>query len=338
MVMNNDNHTFDISFVYDFNPDLIRLDFGHYGPIFSEWFPMENLEAQFSGALIHLKFQPEKANGGNPNNLFFADKLEGSIKISDIHKDNLKKYSTDNIYPTFDFCKSVVKNIIEPTMKSIIDTLILKYHQFWITEFSEWNSRKESLSQYCYKINMQWRIDNGESRLFSPSGTNYTSQSFQLDHDLNQKYIMKSDWKDIQEDLDNKVSYGIASQLLTRAHSYSEVGDIRISFIEGISALEITLDEFIRLKSELYPYLTDHIQHFYNLNNKQKISYLKAFSNILDNMNIEKIFKCIDIRNKIVHDGYTPNSNEKQSLLDLFMAVSNIIGNVSHKFPSYPIS
>ena len=136
-----DKHTIDISFVYDFNPNILKLDFGHYGPVFSEWFPMESLENHFNTASLRLKFQPEETGDDNPNNLFFTDRLEGSIKISAIEDDNLKNYSNDNTHPTFDFCKSIVKKIVGPTMKNVIDIFILKYHQFWIAEFSEWNSR-----------------------------------------------------------------------------------------------------------------------------------------------------------------------------------------------------
>ncbi|MDX8385516.1 MAG: hypothetical protein R8M11_03250 [Gallionella sp.] len=57
--------------------------------------------------------------------------------------------------------KKVIE-LSEPHFEHIIDILRISYGQYWIEEFQKFDSRKQSIGNYCStNLGMRWSIDNG---------------------------------------------------------------------------------------------------------------------------------------------------------------------------------
>jgi hypothetical protein len=136
----------------------------------------------------------------------------------------------------------------------------------------------------------------------------------------------------------------LAMTLLRRARIYPEQREVRSSFIEGISSLELSIEEFLRhntniiqLGKSLDQSVIDSMEDFLQKGLRSQVVAIGISSGIVPMSDIESTIKAIDIRNKVVRDGFMPLlESSKAILMRLFRTISYLLSNSipTIKFPS----
>jgi hypothetical protein len=222
--------------------------------------------------------------------------------------------------------KRVIQDWIYPWTSKLINILRIRYGQYWIRELTEWDSRRESLGAYCRNLDMMWSIDNGSTwDKFIPN-TQTVTLSGQIPSGKSfLQYLTQSDWEQVKEIANLDYEPSLVASKLIRAHQLRDQGEIKHAFIEGISALELAIEDHVDQKVGGRMVLKDGLDRFYKLPLREQVIVLagRGVDDALDD--IEHAIQAIEIRNSIVHEGYSPSSDDEDKLTGLFETTALLI-------------
>jgi hypothetical protein len=231
------------------------------------------------------------------------------------------------------FTKTIVKNVLYEPLSSFIEILRVKMGQYWLRQMPKYDSRIQSIGYYSGSVlRMKWRFARGRKwNVLDPDGPDTSKAIFRAGPQPDYKqYMNKNDWESIKQiDCKEKSS----DIFLLRSHRLCEEGDIRLAFIEGITALELSIHDFIRERA-LKKILMESVESFYNIPLRTQLTVLCSAIGKIPEQQIEMSIKAIKIRNKIVHDGFLPKNENKAELYALLKIVSTLANNGVCKFPS----
>ena len=118
-----------------------------------------------------------------------------------------------------------------------------------------------------------------------------------------------------------------------RAHELSDSGHAREPFIQGVTALELAIEQFLKQKTEKLDEHKSHLNQFDSLSLKTKTFVLATSANLIPPESLKKTIKAIDIRNKIAHEGHEPTSDEKSVFPYLINCAAAFLGIEEFKTP-----
>src|SRR6185437_8791719 len=157
--------------------------------------------------------------------------------------------------------------LIQPPVSRLIHILRTHYGQYWIDELQEWDSRKQSLGSYLSApIQSKWSLDSGMrwARLMP------TQEEQHIEIRLAAKpgygeFLTKDDWQEISRVVASDYEPSFASVILARTHRLLDQGEINQALIEGVTAVEVALSDFMRAKVAANKLLADKVQSFWNI-------------------------------------------------------------------------
>lgn len=130
----------------------------------------------------------------------------------------------------------------------------------------------------------------------------------------------------------------LASVILIQAHRLLDQGNLRYALIEGVSAVELALSEFMRKKLLASSSLREFTSEFENLSFKAKVITVATALGKIPMQDIENIIKAYNMRNKIVHEGWSPADSELtevvRNLFSLLRTTALLLGGPRFKFLS----
>ncbi|MGA9154549.1 MAG: hypothetical protein WBZ36_28525 [Candidatus Nitrosopolaris sp.] len=183
---------------------------------------------------------------------------------------------------------------------------------------------------------MQWSRNNEDWFEFIPVKGVSASIPFRIvEESFYKEFLLKEDWNQMAELLHKNYRPTIAATLLNRAHILNNQGDLRASFIEGISVLELAIKEFMTSKIPQSKSVTKAMNQFWDMGLPGKIISIGLVSGTVSSSDIENTIKAIEIRNKITHEGWKPENIEvsKMVIMGLFRTVSGLLSAPKIKFP-----
>jgi len=333
-----------ISFKYDLkNTKFPSSD----GPIFYQQYPKSENEAiqlySDNNTIIKVWFEstrhvyPQSSN--DKNNLesvpIYGGPLLGKLiykEISDDITNRLLDNTTGKVSEYEKFGKQVLQEIIPPISK-FIDILRNIYGQFWINKFIEWDSRTQTVYDFCYKLNMKWSFDNKNWYEFIPSKNTATHLVFECNTDLQyRQFLNYHDWFSIPKIMESEIPLPLSIEFLAESHLFEDSEEIRFSYIIAVTALERAIIELIHTKMKNYLKI---LNKFIDENNKTKLIVISKLINIPQD-DLSKSLEALDIRNTIIHDGILKDANHYEILHGLFRTISaicNLFLNVQCKLP-----
>jgi len=210
------------------------------------------------------------------------------------------------------------------------------YRQYWIRNIENWDSRTKSLGTYCnYDLSMKYSLNNGKTwTKFQPDAHRHEIHVTSEISDDFSDYISKDDWIEIKSLFKKSFIPSMASVFLTQAFATCDKGDLKKSFIETVTALEIALECTIKKNPKITKTIIDSIQSFESLPLRAQFGIIALLYNNINSKDIENSIKAIEIRNNIVHEGYSPKESERFFLNSLLVSISRIINEQVTKFPS----
>ena len=265
----------------------------------------------------------------------YSGPLFGMLEIDNLPPEEIQAIRVskegDQIY--INLTKRLVENIIYQPVSEFIDIIKINFGQFWIKPLPKYDSRHYSLGYYSSQIlNLQWSLEDRKSwKIIDPDAPDTVKATFQaLPRPDYLQFMTKEDWESIYE---FKYSNRSPNHFLIRSHSLCEGGDLRLALIEGTTALELSIHEFIRNRASSRS-LIEASEAFYNLPLRTQLTILCSSFKSIPQEQIEHSIEAINLRNKIVHEGIEPKDQTKSLLYALLKTVSYISGEEVLKFPS----
>jgi hypothetical protein len=230
------------------------------------------------------------------------------------------------------------KRLVEflyPTLSNFISILRTQYGQYWLRELEPWNSRKQSLGQYCSTtLGLKWRDEN--EKQWKPFRPTELQQHLTLRVPRGRgwaEYLTKDDWEQLASSFDPDRAPSLAAIILGKAYEFCDNEELRQAFVEGVTALELALNEFARRKQIDGPLSRQELGRVLKLQVREKFSATALMSDWVSKSAIEETLKAINIRNEIVHDGYTPEPSDEHVLRTLFQTITAFLHGDEYKFP-----
>lgn len=333
---------------------------GHYGPLFHRWLPNGEKDAVFldtGDSDVQLKvwferhgyqrndfieFDPKRQEV-EPETMRKQAVLEGGPLLGLLEIKGLLDYALaplragatgDEGYITLG--KRVVKLIHGPLAR-FIDILRKNYGQYWIRPLEKWDSRRESLGRYCsspLRLGLQWSIDGGQTWApFMPNEpTVHLTLTMLMDRSY-REYLTEADWQELAKAFREGYQPPLAAHLISQAHQLLDQGNLKHAFIEGVTALEVALDEFMRQKLN-DDFVADSVQSFWGLRLATRVIPVLVTLGTVPLQDMKDTIKAIDMRNKVVHDGWNPPESAKNELSGLLNAAAALIPGPRFRFPT----
>ena len=332
----------------------------HHGPLFHRWLPDGEKDAivlDTGDSNIELRVWFERRgfvdNGFikfdykrrevNPEiipkqAILDAGPLWGLLKIQGLSEEELaplwENAIGDDRYVALG--KKVVKNLLYPPVARFLNILRTNYGQYWIRELEKWDSREESLGHYCKSLNLKWSLDGGKTWTdFFPNNSLATPRALEIRMGKSfPEFPTKEDWQKLAKVVRDGYEPSLAAFILARAHQFLDQGSLKYAFIEGVSALELALNEFIRQKLDGADSLLGSMKAFWNLPLSAQAITVATILGKIPLQDIEYTIKAIDMRNKVIHEGWSPPDNAKVELSGLLNTVAALLKGPRFRFPS----
>lgn len=331
----------------------------HHGPLFHRWLPDGEKDAivlDTGDSNIELRVWFERRgfvdNGFikfdykrrevNPEiipkqAILDAGPLWGLLKIQGLSEEELaplwENAIGDDRYVALG--KKVVKNLLYPPVARFLNILRTNYGQYWIRELEKWDSREESLGHYCKSLNLKWSLDEGKTwRSFLPNKSIVIFRSTVRMDKCFHAYLSKEDWQELAKVVRQGYEPSLAAFVLARTHQFLDQGNLKYAFIEGVSALELVLNEFIRHKLEGTDFLLNSMKAFWDLPLRAQVTTVATTLGKISSQDIEHTIKAIDIRNKVIHEGWDPPDDTKVELSGLLNTAAALLSGPRFRFPT----
>jgi hypothetical protein len=259
-----------------------------------------------------------------------AGPIIGCIYVSEIPENQFQKIIQNKVGdPDYiAFGKRIIRAIIPPLMR-LIRVLKINYGQYWLKDLYDWDSRSESLGAYCSHLQLKWR-QNPESEFnpFRPTENQVNIIVPKLSKEFWMEYMQKEDFKKLTEILNSDYAPRLSETTLFRAHKNRAEGNLSNAFIDAHTALELAITDRIKSGKSKSKKFLSALNEFWNLPIRTQLISFLATHDLFDETEIELVLAAIDIRNKIVHEGYLPiQDTETMNRLDAIINTTSKIIN-----------
>ena len=227
-----------------------------------------------------------------------------------------------------------VVNVLYKPLSLFFLLLQTNYGPYWIPEFTKWDSRKESLGHYCGTyLSMTWRLDPSDPpKRFVPTKDMVIMAVRMSGKREYGEFLTQSDWRQIPDLVNKDYKPTIAAVLLARTHEYIQNGDLKHALIEGVTALELAIAELMRARIHTSGLTEPSINSFLDSGIKTQLVSMATTMTIVEK-NLDQAIKAIDMRHKVVHEGWSPDDTALVELRGLLKTVAALQSGPNFKFP-----
>ena len=338
---------------------LLKSDLAEHGPLFHRWLPNGEdnallLETGHSDTILRVWF--ERSGFVDKGNIIFDEKrqevdpevmrqqgvleagpLIGLLRINDVSPEEFQVLaeSQDRDKTYVSFVKKIVNRLIYPAVSNLINILRTNYGQYWLKKLDRWDSQKESLDSYSSShFHIQISLDDGKSwgELFPRYFVELKISATIIQQKTLTKYLTEADWDNIQDLITQKYSPSYATMILSRAYQLHDQGDLKQSIVEGVTALEIAISEFMNQRITKYAAKNDLNKSFFSLSLPGQITTIATIMNNISPKELDETLKLIAVRNSIVHEGLEPGEKERRSMMQLLNLIAKLLIGPDFRF------
>jgi hypothetical protein len=232
---------------------------------------------------------------------------------------------------------SVGKRVIDflyPPVSNFIDILRTQYGQYWLPEVPPWDSRKATLGTYCSsEFSLRWKInDNDEWQRFLPTEQGGFLTIGPLPGRGFKEYLTEEDWQQMKSKTDLYENPLLATIILGKASEFLDTGHLRQAFVEATTAIELAVHHYMKTRADALGLKSEVFNKFFDMPLVKQVAVICTTSKLVEADVLKGALQAIEIRNRIVHEGFLPHDHHQKPLRSLFSTVSLLVG-VDHKFP-----
>jgi hypothetical protein len=268
-----------------------------------------------------------------------AGYLFGEAAFVPVSEPELKSLDTDQRNGA-DYA-AVGKRLLDflvPSIAAFVNVLRLQYGQYWLRPILPWDSRQESLGNYCQGLQLKWKPTPSGStwRDFRPTdlvieGTGYVHGPLEYE-----KYLTERDWRSLQQGHGLAGGSSLALEVVSDAQTLRRGGHVRAALVQSVSALEIAIGQFLSARKKETPLAIDVVPRFKEIPLPEQLCLVGVLAKGIASATLDTALKAIETRNKIVHEGATPTVEEGH-FVALFECVKRLVEAEHLKFPNVQI-
>lgn len=265
-----------------------------------------------------------------------AGPLMGMLTILDLSQEEALALSENRVGDSayVKLGKKVVKLMFPPISK-LIHVLRDSYGQYWLKSLSRWDSRHESLGHYCGTVlGLEYSLDGGYTwKRFQPDKS---EQTIVVNHRRISlaEYLQERDWRELGRIVNAAVGPTLASDTLIRAHKALDSGNLQYALIEGITALEMAISEYMTRYFKGKKVLDSSLSPFWNLPLRTQLVSVAAASGRITPQDSEMAILAIELRNRVIHEGENLASEAFDTVHTLLRVVASLLLGSQRRFPS----
>jgi hypothetical protein len=197
-----------------------------------------------------------------------------------------------------------VVEFLQPPVTAFLDLLRIQYGQYWLPELQRWDSRRQSLGNYCSSLSLRWRETAQESwRQFTPTEEMIRLTAYVTTPDQFAEYLTQDDWKWIQANFQPTREQSLAVRHFVRAQELMDLDHVSEAVIQATTGIELAIEAYARFRGVD----VKETKRFFKLPLEIQLSVLVA--GLVTKPTLENALQAIDLRNEIVHEGRTPDRN-----------------------------
>jgi hypothetical protein len=355
------------------NPLLIRFDMRlenqeimeyirPHGPLFHRWLPdgkndaiQVNLGNKGSKLLIYferlgviqnqmIKYELKKLENGEATiarqACLDAGPLFGELEYYEYSNEEIEAVIKDaeGNEHYVSLAKQVTRLVV-PYFQSLLNSLKYIYGQYWIPELKMFDSRQFSIGNYCAGyLGMRWKYDKSKDWIdFKPDVNAIRFDAGIRTETQFEQYLEKKDWESIANSFSSEFDPSLPGIFLLKAHKAFEANNISQGLIEGATALELAIDEYINRQVAGNKLLSDALNSFRELGLTAKAGAVLSIHEGITNQIAESAIKAVQERNRVVHDGHQPNEIQFEIKDALLKCTAVLLKTEGLKFPEVNI-
>ena len=329
------------------------------GPLFTKWLPNGEADAialktNDSSASLRvwfrrhgvigerglIEFEWDKWEGNeatiSKQGILDAGPLYGKLQLTGISDETLQVLiDKDEGNPAYLKLGKKVIDILFETVERFLMILRECFGQYWIRRLEKWDSRTQSLGGYCFEWFLFWSSDGNQWEKFTPDKDKTrkvrigTWGIFPYD-----EFLTHEDWLNLPSIVESNYSSSVSIQLIRRCYYVLLHGDSKYALIEGISSLELALEEFVRTKCDAFKTQALN-QKFKDMHKSGKLALVCCLTPGIEHDDIDKAIKAIEARNAVIHDGADAPADTKQLLQAVIRIVKKLLAPPAIKFPAH---
>jgi len=318
--------------------DAIRMPLAHAPNRIEVWF--DRLGSVQEGFIVFGDKHEFDENVMRNQLALEAGHLNGEAVFACVLPDELNalKLKLQDTEPYLHLARNVADFLSKP-LKQFLDTLRLRYGQFWLPELHLFDSRVHKIAEYCRQFWISWRENETDEWLpFEPSAIrDPVVLRMQAGQERFSQLLTEDDWRELQKTFNPAVELPLALSSLVTALQLLEDGQVREAFIHAVTGLELALDHKLsQAKLNTIRLARRPIETFADTDLTPKFATAATLLGI-DPSEVEDALAGIQIRNDIVHEGKEVPEKYEKELNAVFDAATLLLGIHKWKRPNVNI-
>ncbi len=317
----------------DGSKDAIALDTGDENAILKVWFKRFGHKPDGSFIAYHDEKQEADSETIARQGKLDAGPLFGSLELKKVPDDTIDPVIKEILNdPRYEKLGKRIAKIISATVNHMLTVLRIYYGQYWLRDMDTWDSREMTIGNFCHRLGMKWSMDGDTWKDFLPDDDRTLRSVFSGISKSFAGFLTKGDWDNLGAIVSTAKPPSVAANLLHRCHKLQMIGDNRYALIEGISALEVAIDEYVgnrcgSLRNEVFN------PKFEDMPKRGKLALIAYLVPSIPHADVEKAADAIKHRNEIVHDGVEIGQDVDELINAVKRVAAKLIDGPLFKFP-----
>ncbi|HEY6073823.1 MAG TPA: hypothetical protein VIV15_10620 [Anaerolineales bacterium] len=250
---------------------------------------------------------------------------------TDLHEEDQR---TGHLQADADYYKAFGKQVAKllgPPLAKFFELIRYEYGQYWVRDFSPWDSRTQEIGYFFHGLQARWFDDVSNAwRPFRPTPARHEYRVSRIDWE---QFLTEQDWRAFADAVKRESESDPAVKMLSRANGFLNQDEVATSLVESISSLEIAMERFVARR--LGRSGISRFKEFDDYKNGPKLRIVLA---ILDppvsRGDATQALEAIEQRNKFVHEGVWPPNSAKANVRSVLGIVARLLGPPGPKLPS----
>jgi hypothetical protein len=313
--------------------DAIKLNTGHPSATIRVWFERFGVTINRASETEEVVFVRDKREvdpaAMDRQGVLSAGPLFGELRLEKCDDDEMKAMTQAQLGapPYMALAKRVLNTFILPTVSKFVRVLQLDFGQYWLRTPQAWDSRIDSLSSYCGGLRMAWSLDEGETWMQFKPDESVSRRTLSFPGGFHQ-YIRKGDWRGLNDLFNLAPAQSITLTLLLHSRQLLDTdNDIRLALVEGVTAAEVYIQE---AQGGDIAFIKATFPGFDNMKASEQFALLALVAGSIPHEQVKLACATWDYRNKVVHDGWSPNTKQvadlEKTLENLIVVLGSLLG------------
>jgi hypothetical protein len=226
-----------------------------------------------------------------------------------------------------DLTKRIAVAVGSPVARLV--TIIRKvYGQFWLRPFHAWDSRTSTPPVYLSAFAMEWSWDAQKwfpvTAMVALRAPGTTIAGREPSHDY-RDYLTQESWRELGKLGESDYEPSVAVDLVARAYQLLREGNLKYAFVEAGTAFELAA----ALKMKVFVGDSERLQkaakQFYDLPVPLRLVAVTQNAAHVTRQDLEAAAEAVDVRNNIVHKGFTPSEEDTDNLKAFLRVIGSIL-------------